>query len=95
MRVARTTVRSLGSTNRCVFAIVTLAVLTPTSALAYIDPGTGSYYVQLIAAGLGGMALVLRQLWSRIRYRSRRGPPDSSNAIPTSEPRSGPSPGEK
>jgi hypothetical protein len=90
MRVARTTVRSLGSTNRCILVIVTLAVLTPSSALAYIDPGTGSYYVQLIAAGLGGMALVLRQLWSWIRYPSRRRQPDSSNPVPPSKPRSGP-----
>jgi hypothetical protein len=95
MRVARTTFRPLGSPNRCILAIIALAVLTPSAALAYIDPGTGSYYVQLIAAGLGGVALLLRQLWSRIRYPSRRGRPDASRPIPPNEPHNAPTPGEK
>ena len=95
MSVVRTTFRRLRSTDRRIVVIATIAVLAPSSALAYIDPGSGSYYVQLIAAGLGGMALVVRQLWSRIRYPSRRSRPDSSNDIPPTEPRTTPPSGEK
>lgn len=94
--IALRTDRRLASIARTLAAVFAMAaVLTPSSALAYIDPGSGSYYVQLIAAGLGGMALLLRQLWSRIRYPSRRSRPDSSNDVPPSEPPTGPAPGEK
>jgi hypothetical protein len=96
MSVVPTTFRRRRSTDRRIVVIATITVLAPSPALAYIDPGSGSYYVQLIAAGLGGMALVVRQLWSRIRYPSRRSRPDSSNDIPPpSERPDEPAPGEK
>jgi hypothetical protein len=70
-------------------ALVLAALVTPGEAHAYIDPGTGSYYVQLIAAGFGGIALLARQLWYRIRYPSARRPKDSSSGEASSEPRDG------
>ena len=41
-------------------------ILMATSALAYLDPGTGSYIVQiLIAAVLGGL-VAIKTFWSTI-----------------------------
>ncbi len=34
---------------------------------AYLDPGSGSYLLQLLVAGLFGGALALRAYWSRIK----------------------------
>ena len=65
------------------------ALLVPEQAHAYIDPGTGSYYVQIIAAAFGGIALLARQLWYRIRHPSARRPEDVSQGESSAEPRAG------
>jgi hypothetical protein len=50
--------------------------------LAYLDPGTGSYVFQMIAAALVSVGFVARAYWHRVRgWFSRRGgapgrPPD-------------------
>ncbi len=36
-------------------------------AHAYIDPGTGSYILQIVIAGLVGAAFTLRLFWKRIQ----------------------------
>ncbi len=41
-------------------------------ALAYIDPGTGSFLLQLMLAGLLGGLASIRIFWSRIRLFVRR-----------------------
>jgi hypothetical protein len=35
--------------------------------LAYLDPGSGSYLLQLLVAAILGAALALRVYWSRIK----------------------------
>ena len=45
----------------------TLAILYPHQAQAYLDPGTGSYIVQMIIAGLLGAAFALKIFWLRIK----------------------------
>lgn len=37
------------------------------NAYAYIDPGTGSYILQIVIAGLVGAAFTLKLLWKRLR----------------------------
>ncbi len=37
-----------------------------TSILAYIDPGNGSYIIQLILAGLLGIGYTLKLYWYKI-----------------------------
>ncbi|HUV35336.1 MAG TPA: hypothetical protein VMX58_00170 [Patescibacteria group bacterium] len=37
------------------------------NAYAYIDPGTGSYILQIVIAGLVGAAFTLKLLWKRIQ----------------------------
>jgi hypothetical protein len=35
--------------------------------LLYIDPGSGSYLVQVIIAGILGVAFYFKTLWSKVR----------------------------
>jgi hypothetical protein len=41
-------------------------MLLPDTASAYIDPGTGSYVVQLLLAGLLGALFALKVFWRRV-----------------------------
>lgn len=34
---------------------------------AYLDPGTGSYLIQIIVGGVLGVGIVLKAYWSKIR----------------------------
>ena len=55
--------------------IVTLALVTTLfvvvglsrHAEAYIDPGTGSYLLQLLLAGVFGMIFSAKSLWEKVR----------------------------
>ena len=39
--------------------------LAPTTAYAYLDPGTGSFILQMLIAGLLGAILYVRLAWDR------------------------------
>ncbi len=49
---------------------VLLADIKP--AHAYIDPGAGSYFLQLLLAGVLGGAFVLKAYWQRVKGAVRR-----------------------
>jgi hypothetical protein len=42
-------------------------------AHAYIDPGTGSYILQIVIAGLVGAAFTLKLFWKRIQLFFHKG----------------------
>ncbi|MBA4320381.1 MAG: hypothetical protein C0412_18440 [Flavobacterium sp.] len=46
---------------------ITLAIL-PLKADAYLDPGTGSYIFQIIAASIFGTLFILKSFWLKIIY---------------------------
>jgi hypothetical protein len=46
-----------------------LVAAIPGTAYAYLDPGTGSYLVQLLIGSLLGGLYAVKLLWSRIRAR--------------------------
>ena len=50
-------------------AVVTalLTFASPQPAQAYLDPGTGSYMLQLVIAALLGVAFSVKMFWLRIR----------------------------
>ncbi len=52
------------------------AFLSPVSAMAYIDPGTGSYVIQLLIAGFVGAMFTLRIFWKKIVRLFKKGGPD-------------------
>ncbi len=35
--------------------------------LAYIDPGTGSFFLQLLTGGVFGVLLILRRSWHKAK----------------------------
>jgi len=39
----------------------------PSFAYAYLDPGTGSYILQMVIAALLGAALAIKIYWRRIK----------------------------
>ncbi len=49
--------------------LLVAALLVPTAAHAYVDPGTGSLAVQGIIAAILGAGLTLKLTWRRIRRR--------------------------
>lgn len=47
---------------------------SPVALLAYLDPGTGSYALQLLLAGLFGGMFALKQSWQQCRGWLAQGP---------------------
>lgn len=47
-------------------AIVTV-IITYNNAYAYLDPGTGSYLLQLLLAGLLGGLLAIKMFWRNLK----------------------------
>lgn len=58
---------------RAVVLSLFLLVLAPSSALAYLDPGSSSLLFQAAAAALFTLLFVLKTWWARIRTFFRRG----------------------
>jgi len=55
------------------FALLCVLLLTSKNAYAYIDPGSGSYMLQLLIAGLVGLSFTIKSFWKNIRmYFSAR-----------------------
>ena len=46
---------------------VLVLVLLPSPALAYIDPGTGSFVIQGIIAAIVGAGIAIKMYWHRIK----------------------------
>ena len=44
-----------------------LVLVTAARARAYVDPGTGSYLLQILIAGLLGAAFALKIYWTRVK----------------------------
>ena len=50
-----------------ILIILVLFTWIPKSAYAYLDPGTGSYLVQILIAGLIGASYAIKLYWKSIR----------------------------
>ncbi len=46
--------------------LAVLMCLFPAAAMAYIDPGTGSFVIQGIIAAVVGSGIVIKMFWHRI-----------------------------
>lgn len=46
------------------FALILTIAFVPT--FGYVDPGTGSYLIQLLIGSFLGLIFLMRQFWSRI-----------------------------
>ena len=49
------------------FIIFSVFIVLPSRANAYLDPGSGSYVIQIVIASLAGMGLLLKTQWENIR----------------------------
>ncbi len=73
--------------SRIIYIVGLLGIhhlLSPQTAHAYLDPGTGSYLFQILIAGLLGGAFALKIFWRRIwlffsRWFSKKGDDDRVN----------------
>ncbi len=65
-----------------VAAVVAVGLILPRRSLAYLDPGTGSYMLQMLLALLVGGAFALKIFWKRIVGVFKRQRP----AAPPAEP---------
>ena len=64
------------------FIISIVGMMRP---LAYLDPGSGSYLLQLLIASLLGGMFAIRMYWGRIKSFFRRGSdPEDSDSEPES-----------
>ena len=52
--------------GRALLVIFALLLLTPETAHAYLDMGTGSYILQVLVASLASGAVFIKIFWSRI-----------------------------
>jgi len=58
-----------------VLSMVAVLGLPAAPAHAYLDPGTGSYVFQMVAAAVVSVGFVVRAYWHRLRgLFTRRGP---------------------
>ena len=54
------------------FTYTLLAILAPTTAFAYIDPGTGSILIQGLIAAIAAIGVTLKLYWHRFVAFFRR-----------------------
>jgi hypothetical protein len=61
-----------------------LAALAPTNAYAYLDPGTGSFALQGLIAGIAGALIAIRAYWWRVGdlFRRSKTPSEISSERP-------------
>ena len=50
-----------------ILALGSIVLLVPAAASAYIDPGTGSFLLQMLLAALLGFLFTLRLYWSKVK----------------------------
>ncbi len=51
--------------SRLLLLVFGFAVAFPTSAHAYLDPGSGSMLLQVLLGGTAGLAILLKLYWHR------------------------------
>jgi hypothetical protein len=90
--------RIVSETGSCALLAVLALLVLARKAHAYLDPGSGSYILQILIAGLFGALFMLKVFWGRIVGFFSKGSPESevpvqelgqdmSNQIPTRENR--------
>ena len=50
-------------------AVIVALVLIPAPAMAYLDPGTGSFVIQGIIAAIVGGGFAVKMFWGRIKAK--------------------------
>jgi hypothetical protein len=59
--------KNTGISIRFTLVIALLLLCIPSGLFAYIDPGSGSYIIQVIIAAFLGGAVAIKVFWQRIK----------------------------
>ncbi len=70
--------------TKLALAVAMLGLVLPRRSMAYLDPGTGSYMLQMLIALLVGGAFAVKVFWRRIIAFIKRQPPPAPD--PQQEP---------
>ena len=62
---------------RLILVVMTTMMLMPVSALAYLDPTTGSMLISAIVGLFASLALAIKTYWYRIKAFFKRKPAES------------------
>lgn len=73
--------------SRKALAVAAVFALSPATAFAYIDPGTGSLLIQGIIAAVAAIGVSLRLYWHRLIGLFRPKAEDAESGTP--DPKSG------
>ena len=73
--------RFVSETSSCALLAVLASLLMVREAHAYLDPGAGSYIVQILIAGLFGALFMLKVFWVRIMGFFSKGSSESEARI--------------
>jgi hypothetical protein len=73
--------RFISETSSCALLAVLASLLLVREAHAYLDPGTGSYILQILIAGLFGALFMLKVFWGRIVGFFSKGSPQSEATV--------------
>jgi len=49
------------------FVFIVFSLVVPFNAAAYLDPGTGSFIIQVIIAGAATVAISIKVFWRKIK----------------------------
>jgi hypothetical protein len=64
--------KSRKSSTQFLLFLAVLLLATPTQLPAYVDPGSGSFFLQMLIAGLLGASMTVKTFWKQIKsYFSR------------------------
>jgi hypothetical protein len=53
--------------SKLLLVLLTLSIIFPRNAYAYLDPGTSTYLLQLFFALIAGIALFTKTYWHKIK----------------------------
>ncbi|MFZ2152766.1 MAG: hypothetical protein WAV41_01780 [Microgenomates group bacterium] len=65
---------SLKTTLRTFLFAVLISLTWPRLSLAYLDPGSGSYIIQMLMAGAVGFGFVFRGYWKQVKNKLKKKP---------------------
>ena len=66
--------------NGAVLVLVLFFITFPQYVYGYLDPGTGSYVIQVILAAVLGIGVAFRIFWHRIKGIFKKKPENQENA---------------
>jgi hypothetical protein len=72
-QVASFVMKDVFENKRIVAVVALLVTATPVQLMAYLDPGSGSYMLQMLVAGLFGASVGIKTFWKQIKGFFTRG----------------------